>query len=60
MKIKKNKDKRCPIGMDSSQKETVNNILVNIVDVTKDEPGINSQVYDQNNPCNDLYPPDKA
>jgi len=40
VKIEENKDKRCPIGMDSSQKESVDDILVNVVYVTENKPGI--------------------
>jgi len=60
VKIEKNKDKRCPIGVNGSQEETVDDILINIVDVTEDKSSVDPQVYDQDNPCNNLYPSDKA
>ena len=42
MKIEKNEDKRCPIGMDGSQKEPVDNILINIINITEDKSGVDS------------------
>ena len=46
MKIEENEDKRCPIGMNSSQKESIDDVLVNVVDVAEDKPSIDPQVYD--------------
>lgn len=60
MKIEKNKDKRCPIGMNSSQKKSIDNILVNVVHVTEDKPSINTQVHNQNDTRDNLHSSDKA
>jgi len=45
VKIKKNKDKRCPIGMNGPQEEPMHNVVINVNNVVEDELGISSQVY---------------
>lgn len=60
MKVEKNKDKRCPIGMNGSQKESVNDVLVNVVDISEDKSSIDTEVYDQDDPRDDLHPPNKT
>jgi len=60
VKIEENEDKRCPIGMNSSQKESIDDVLVNVVHVAEDEPSIDTQVHNQNDTRDNLHPSDKT
>jgi len=46
--------------MDSPQEEPIDDVLVDVVYVTENKSGINTQVYDQHNPCHNLHPSDEA